>query len=128
MALTNARVTLRPVAAPLTSRVAPVGSDLDFDPRDLGSRVRLWASASRLGGLAHGSPVAAFPDRSGWGTHFQQATASKRPTLVQGAINGRSAVRPDVVDDALDAANSNLSQPNTIIVVAKVNDTAATKR
>lgn len=126
MTLANVRTTMRPVAVPLTNRVAPVGSDLDFDPRDLGSRLQLWIGGS-IPGLVHGDLIAARPDRSGWGNHFQQPTSSKRPTARQGVVAGRWVIRPDVVDDVMDAANGSFPQPNTVVAVAKVNDTAATK-
>lgn len=95
MALANVRTTMRPVATPLTQRVAPVGADLDFDPRDIG-RLAFWTGGRAIPGLVHGDPIAAWPDRSGWGRHAPQATASKRATYREGA---RKVARLDGVDD-----------------------------
>lgn len=52
-------------------------------------------------GLANGDPVASFTDMSGNGVHATQATSASRPTFTTGAINGKSALSFDCVDDFL---------------------------
>lgn len=101
MALSNTRVTMRPVRTPLTCEVAPVGADLDFDPLD-GGRLMVWLG-NKLAVASQGA-VAAWPDRSGYGNHAQQPTAGNRPLNVQGAVNGRQVRRFDGTDDTLNLA------------------------
>lgn len=102
MALSNTRVTMRPVRTPLTCEVAPVGADLDFDPLD-GGRLMVWLG-NKLA-VASGESVAGWPDQSGYGNHAQQSTAGSRPLNVQGAVNGRQVRRFDGTDDTLNLAS-----------------------
>lgn len=128
MALANTRVTLRPVAAPLTARPALVGADLDFDARDM-PRCLVWLSARRVGGVAAGATSAAWCDSSGSGRPGLQATAASRPAFFPGAANGRPALRFDPNDDSLVGAlaGMNGAAGAAMIVVSKFNGVGGTR-
>lgn len=126
MALATVSTGLVAVGSPREPAVALVGAPVGFTPLQLPG-LKLWLDASQITGLVDGDPVATWSDLSGNGNHATQATGSKRPTYKVNIVNGRPVVRPDVVDDILDAANGDLPQPNTVFVVASVNDNAASK-
>ena len=50
--------------------------------------------------------VTQWDDQSGQANHAVQATDSRAPILVTGAVNGRPVLRFDGVDDFLDVADS----------------------
>lgn len=54
--------------------------------------------------LADGDPIASWPDISGAGGTFTQASASQRPTYIADGINGQPGALFDGVDDTLTAA------------------------
>jgi hypothetical protein len=104
----DVRMGMRQVGGlPGENEIGQIGADLDFDPRDLG-RLAFWVGGP-IPGLVHGDPIAARPDRSGWGNHAQQATASKRPTARQGVLNGGWVDRYDGADDEIGLSGAGLN-------------------
>ncbi len=53
---------------------------------------RAWFKADAIMDATNGAVLAVWPDASGNGYHATQATASRRPTFVTGAINGHPVV------------------------------------
>lgn len=82
-----------------------------------------WADDLDLG---DDDPVAQWDDLSGHGHHLTQATAASQPTFVEAlpAFNDRAAVKFDV--DILDVDFTALSQPNTIVLIARTAMTSGT--
>jgi hypothetical protein len=75
------------------------------DPRSIPD-LAVWLDADRLNGLSDGDPVATWPDSSGNGNDFAQATSGFRPVYKTGIVCGKPVVRFDGVDDYLHAADS----------------------
>jgi len=53
----------------------------------------MWLKADAITGLPNGAAVASWPDSTGNGFQATQATVTRRPTYVTGAINGLPVVR-----------------------------------
>lgn len=65
-------------------------SPANLRPESLG----LWLDAADLSTISITSgAISTWRDKSGFGNHHTQSTASKRPTLVQGVYNGLPTVR-----------------------------------
>ncbi|MBM4716167.1 hypothetical protein GS551_18575 [Rhodococcus hoagii] len=120
-----------PVEATLNATYAPVEGVLDPAGRPLASlvavrdlpRVVFDLDADDVAG-ANGSPVSVWPDRSGNGRYFFQATAAKRPTV--NTVGRRTVrfgadsfmVRPDLGNGGL-AEPAGYAQPNTYFMLVK---------
>lgn len=90
-------------------------------------QLALWLRADDLA-LPDGAAVARWSDVSGQGAHASQATASRRPILDAGVIQGHAAVRFDGADDRLDLAVNTFaaaSFPLTVFAVLKTTDASA---
>jgi hypothetical protein len=70
---------------------------------------------------ATGQPIGGWLDASGNGRHALQATAGRRPSYKKAALNGWDTIVFDGLATMLDCSNPDLAQPNTLVVVAKVN-------
>lgn len=89
-----------------------------------------WYRTDALTGFNNGDAVTTFTDSSGNGYDAVQGTASKRPTYVTSAMNGRPALLFDGVNDGYDGttALSSLFGANgvrTIFVAAGLTTSAA---
>lgn len=91
----------------------PPGS---FDGPGSISDLSIWLDASAIQGLADGSPVAIWPDRSGLGNDATQSTASKRPVYRTNQVAGLPAVIFDASDDGM-ATPVNPATATTIVAV-----------
>lgn len=69
--------------------------------------------------------VAQLWDQSGSGNHATQTNPVKQPRLLEGAINGKAAIKFDGSNDWLDLPDSALSLPG-LTVIASVQPTATT--
>lgn len=89
-------------AGATTSHTLSIGDD-DFGstgPGGVGSsdglsNLLIWLSADSLNSLSDGANVASWPDESGHGHDFAQATGSNQPTYHTGVINNKPVVRFD---------------------------------
>jgi hypothetical protein len=91
-------VVVRNVSGAVTSVVASLTVVAVSSPSTNGLAVWLRADA---GAVTSGSALTQWSDQSTNNRNATQGTASNRPTLVNGAINGLPAVRFDGVDDFL---------------------------
>jgi hypothetical protein len=79
---------------------------------------RVWLDAADTASMSLlGARVSQWRDKSGHGVNVEQGTDAARPILVPNAVNGRSVLSYDGVDDFLQsAAIGPLAQPNEIFV------------
>ncbi|MGH7543813.1 MAG: PKD domain-containing protein [Gemmatimonadota bacterium] len=101
------------VSSPVTVTEPPPGS---FEGPGSIPDLSLWLDASAIQGLADGSPVATWPDRSGLGNDATQSTASKRPVYRTNQVAGSPAVFFDATDDGM-ATPVNPATATTIVAV-----------
>ena len=104
-----------------TVRRGAMAQPTAFSPASI-SGLQAWYDASQLTGLANGDPIASATDFSSNALHAAQATSSKRPTYVTGAMNSKPVIRFDGVDDELASAATaiNFAGDVTAFVVANV--------
>lgn len=76
-----------------------------FNPLKIAG-MTFWLDAAQITGLVNADPVTTWPDSSGNGLVFTQATSAKKPTYRTGVVNNEPVVRFDGVDDVLEAAAS----------------------
>ncbi|HEY3351958.1 MAG TPA: hypothetical protein VGQ83_01795, partial [Polyangia bacterium] len=84
--------------------------------------LRLWVEAS-TGLTMNGTGVATWADQSGTGNHLTQATASRQPTVVANAINGRPALATAAAAQQTMTVATNFPAPVTVIYVAQMSGT-----
>ncbi len=82
------------------------GGGSSFVPGDIAG-MQLWLDASQIVGLNDGDPVTDWPDSSGNGYDYAQATGSKQPTYKTNIRVGGTlpVVRLDGVDDSMTGAH-----------------------
>ena len=93
------------------------GGAAAFSPLDI-SGLQLWLDASQIVGLNDGDPVGTWPDSSGNGRDFTQATGSSKPVYKTNIRGTLPAVLFDGVDDHVEATFSCTAK--TIVTVYKV--------
>jgi hypothetical protein len=83
---------------------------------------RIWLDAADEASMSLlGSRVSQWRDKSGHGVHVSQGTDSERPLFVPAAVNGRSVLSYDGVDDFLQSAIiAGLAQPNEVFVCGRM--------
>ena len=96
-----------------------------FSPADIAG-LKLWLKADALA-LSDGAAVATWPDSSGSGHNFTQATGANQPLFKTSIINGKPVLRFDGSNDYL--SNSSVLIPTTsshytVISVVKPSATA----
>lgn len=91
-------------------------------PSDLPS-LKLWLDPSSQ--IISSGTVSEWSDISSQGNNLIQSDISKRPIPIVNGINGYTTVRFDGVNDFLKGNfSSSLSQPNTVAILFKTNNTA----
>lgn len=81
----------------------------NFKPTDIAG-LALWLDADDLTTITEsGGAVSQWDDKSGKGNNATQGISVSQPTVVSGALNGRSIIRGDGVNDRLSYPNLNLT-------------------
>lgn len=91
-------------------------------PTDITNCV-LWLRPESLSALSDTDPVATWPDESGEGNDFAQATAGRRPLYRTNRIGGQPTVVFDGIDDYLtapDSASLNIVTAHSVFFVFKL--------
>lgn len=109
----------------------PLISAEEFTPTDIAGLVAwydfsdistLWQDAARSSAITtNGQTILGVTDKSGSGFHLSAVTNG--PTYTTGAQNGLSVARFDGANDELLTSSNVVSQPDTIFLVGKKNDT-----
>jgi hypothetical protein len=118
--------------APMSPRLLrPKASGANLDPRSVGP-LHCWFDASdsstifdaNTGGSlpAAGGAIGRINDKSGNGRNATQGTANNRPTYQLGVQGGRSVMRFDGSNDALDTASFPTSAGLTVFCVCKASN------
>ncbi|MGA0398231.1 MAG: hypothetical protein ACO3O3_13810 [Ilumatobacteraceae bacterium] len=99
-----------------------VSTASSFSPLDLSPA--LWLDASDESTLSGpgGGAVSQWDDKSGNGNDATQATSANQPTSGTRTLNGLNVLDCDVLDGLQADFGTDYSQPNTIFVVAQLDD------
>lgn len=99
--------------APVRSALPPITS-----PADL-TGLHGWWDASQIAGAVDNTTIASWPDLSGNGRNFAQATAGTRPTYLANQLGAGPAVNFSGAQWMSTAAFTAMAQPYTIFAVAR---------
>lgn len=99
-----------------------------FTPATI-ANLALWFDAADTATITHvAGAVSQWNDKSGNARHATQATGANQPTTGTRTVNGRNVLDFDGTNDYLvTAAFTALTQPLTIFLVMKLDQTAATR-